>query len=174
MNRFPNTNLTLTNTFDEVRQVGRDGRFYGPLPKEWIDYQGSYVNGAETILHYRVGNADIHEWPALSEISAATDNTASQASISAADAPNQDRAGGPIRAIAFERNLLIGPTSQSLTMRIADRPDCTQQSLNSFAAGTSEASLRFDGLWSQSNSDLTSVIGASATTASTVHSRRLA
>lgn len=147
-----------TNTFDEVRQAGRDGRFYGPLPKEWIDYQGTHVNGAETILHYRVGSADIHEWPALSEISAGTDNTASQASLSAADAPSRDRAGGPIRAIAFERNLLIGPTSQSLTMRIADRADCTQQSLNNFAAGTSEYSLRFDGLWSQSNSDLPSVM----------------
>lgn len=159
-----------TNSFTEVRQAGRDGRFYGPLPKEWIDYQGTYVNGAETILHYRVGNANIHEWPALSEISAAEDTAAPQASLSAADAASQIRAGGASHVVAVERNLLIGPTSQSLTMRIADRPDCTHQSLNNFTAeittGTTAGtqpetivdSLRFDGIWSHSNGDLPSVM----------------
>jgi putative heme-binding domain-containing protein len=111
------------DSFDEVRQAGRDGRFYGPLPKTWIDYQGTYVNGPDTLLSYRVGTTDILEWPHLSQV-------------------------GSLQVV--ERHLSIAPNERPLTMRVADRPECTQQSLPILPS--------FNGLWSESQGELPSVL----------------
>ncbi|MAP07302.1 MAG: cytochrome C oxidase Cbb3, partial [Rhodopirellula sp.] len=84
------------DSFDEVREPGRDGRFYGPLPSDWIDYQGTYVNGMETILHYRVGGMDVHERPTLEQLGE--------------------------KAI-FQRSLSVDANEHRLTMRVADREE---------------------------------------------------
>jgi putative heme-binding domain-containing protein len=84
------------DSFDEVREPGRDGRFYGPLPSDWIDYQGTYVNGMETILHYRVGGIDVHERPTLEQLGE--------------------------KAI-FQRSLSVDANEHRLTMRVADREE---------------------------------------------------
>lgn len=113
----------ITGSFGEVRQPGRDGRFYGPLPKDWIDYRGTLVNGAETVVRYRVGKTDIDEWPAISQQS---------------------------DAVVFERHLSIAVADRPLIVRIADRHQCTQQSL--------PISPSFSGLWSQGAGKLPSVL----------------
>ncbi len=50
-----------TGTFDDPRMKGRDGRRYGPLPRAWAQFRGSYTFGNQTILAYRIGDADVLE-----------------------------------------------------------------------------------------------------------------
>jgi glucose/arabinose dehydrogenase len=50
-----------TGRFDDPRLQGRDGRRYGPLPRSWARYQGTYHYGDQTILSYTVGDAQILE-----------------------------------------------------------------------------------------------------------------
>ena len=59
----PGWGQPLTGVFYDPRPVGRDGRPYGPLPKEWYKYTGLYHYEDKTILSYRVGNAEILEMP---------------------------------------------------------------------------------------------------------------
>jgi putative heme-binding domain-containing protein len=51
--------------FDDPRLAGRDGRLYGPLPRAWAHYKGTYQHGARTILRYTVGDAEILECPGI-------------------------------------------------------------------------------------------------------------
>ncbi len=50
-----------TGTYDDPRFTARDRRQFGPLPKNWANYQGLYHNGNNIIISYSVGNADILE-----------------------------------------------------------------------------------------------------------------
>ncbi len=50
-----------TGKFDDPRLTGRDGRRYGPLPKSWAQYKGTYYFGDQTILSYTVGGASVLE-----------------------------------------------------------------------------------------------------------------
>jgi putative heme-binding domain-containing protein len=50
-----------TGSFKDPRFLGRDQRPYGPLPKEWAKYRGSYAFGDRTILSYTVGDASVLE-----------------------------------------------------------------------------------------------------------------
>ncbi|MEO8271601.1 MAG: DUF6797 domain-containing protein, partial [Aureliella sp.] len=142
------------DSFDEVRQPGRDGRFYGPLPKDWIDYRGTYVNGSETILKYRVGTTEIHELPAVTELATRGEEEMAHDALSEAESDGLDdtKTVQQGRGVVVERQLLIAATEQSLTMRVADRPECTQQSLRNSAS--------FNGLWSESTGNLQSAIFA--------------
>ena len=42
-------------TFEDPRLVGRDGRHYGPLPRDWAAYEGLALHGQRAIIRYRVG-----------------------------------------------------------------------------------------------------------------------
>ena len=81
-----------TGSFEDPRFRARDGRAFGPLPKQWADYQGLYHFEDQVILSYRVGQAEILEKFGMEE-----------------------REGQPI----FTRTLNISPTATSLKMRIA-------------------------------------------------------
>ncbi len=48
---------------DDQRVVGRDGRRYGPLPRDWAQYHGQYQHGQRAVFSYRVGDAEILEMP---------------------------------------------------------------------------------------------------------------
>ena len=98
-------------TFAERRERGRDGRFYGPLPRNWAHFKGLYRHGGHVILAYVVGTTQILETPGLE-----------------VDRANPDH---PI----FTRTLEIGPSAEELTMRIAR--DGTAVSL----AGDAQASI---------------------------------
>lgn len=49
-----------TGRFDpDLRERGRDGRHYGPLPRSWVHYRGMYRHGDRMILSYTVGQAEV-------------------------------------------------------------------------------------------------------------------
>ena len=52
-----------TGSFTDPRFKGRDGRPYGPLPRKWAQYRGSYSFGDQTIVSYTVGDSTILESP---------------------------------------------------------------------------------------------------------------
>jgi hypothetical protein len=52
-------------SLEDVRLVGRDGRIYGPLPREWAHYKGMYHHGARTVIEYTVGDTKVLEMPGV-------------------------------------------------------------------------------------------------------------
>ena len=38
--------------FVDSRTLGRDGRQYGPLPRDWAHYRGMYAHGQDTVIAY--------------------------------------------------------------------------------------------------------------------------
>lgn len=52
-------------SFEDVRLVGRDGRRYGPLPREWAHYKGMYYHGSRTLIEYTVGDTTVLEMPGV-------------------------------------------------------------------------------------------------------------
>jgi putative heme-binding domain-containing protein len=82
-------------SFADLRERGRDGQSYGPLPRQWAHFHGLYRHGAQVVLSYTIGTAEILETPGL-EIDPA-------------------HPGQPI----FTRTLEIGPSPAEVTMRVA-------------------------------------------------------
>ncbi|MEJ6578958.1 MAG: c-type cytochrome [Akkermansiaceae bacterium] len=50
-------------SFEEVRFRGRDGKPYGPLPRDWAHYEGLYLHGNRAVIHYTVGETVVYEMP---------------------------------------------------------------------------------------------------------------
>jgi len=50
---------------DDRRVEGRDGRRYGPLPREWAKYRGLYQHGQQVVVAYSVGSTDVLELPSV-------------------------------------------------------------------------------------------------------------
>jgi hypothetical protein len=50
-----------TGRFNDPRTKGRDGRHFGPLPKTWAQYKGTYHFGDQTIVSYTVGGTKVLE-----------------------------------------------------------------------------------------------------------------
>lgn len=84
-----------TGRFDDPRLLGRDGRRYGPLPKQWARFLGTYQFGDQTIISYTVGGTSVLE------------------SYSAEFDMNQPG------MVIYNRTLEIGPSSKELLARIA-------------------------------------------------------
>lgn len=82
--------------FDDPRLRGRDGIAYGPLPKSWGRYLGSYAHGARTVFHYTLGSTRVLELLGLVN----------------ADAPE---------APVFVRTLWLSPRETDLTVQVAHR-----------------------------------------------------
>ena len=82
----------LTGVFADPRPVGRDGRFYGPLPRSWAKYRGLYHYGQKAILSYSVGSAQILELPDV---------------ITSIDSPD-----------VFARQISIGPASHPVSVLV--------------------------------------------------------
>jgi hypothetical protein len=49
--------------WDDTRLIGRDGRRYGPLPREWAHYEGLYLHGATTVMAARINGTRVLESP---------------------------------------------------------------------------------------------------------------
>ncbi|MBN8247081.1 MAG: cytochrome C oxidase Cbb3 [Verrucomicrobia bacterium] len=47
----------------DVRLVGRDGKRYGPLPRDWVRYEGLYLHGDLAVLASRIGGTRVLESP---------------------------------------------------------------------------------------------------------------
>ncbi len=82
--------------FEDVRLVGRDGRRYGPLPRQWAHYQGMYYHGPHTIIKYTVGDTSVLEMPGVITSS---------------------------RAPVFTRIFNIGPRGKDLVLQVAHHRD---------------------------------------------------
>lgn len=50
-------------SFEEVRFRGRDGKPYGPLPRDWAHYEGLFLHGNRAVIHYTVGETVVYEMP---------------------------------------------------------------------------------------------------------------
>lgn len=79
-------------TFADSRFRGRDGRAYGPLPRDWAHYKGMYYYGQEVIVSYTVGETNVLEMPGLATVD---------------DTP------------VFTRTFNVGPRTSDLTLRVA-------------------------------------------------------
>lgn len=82
-----------TGSFEDPRLRGRDGRPYGPLPRAWAHFRGTYRHGDRVILAYTVGDADVLECSDLGRMGEG--------------------------AVVFGRTLEIGRSSRALKMRVA-------------------------------------------------------
>jgi putative heme-binding domain-containing protein len=100
-------------SFNDLRERGRDGRFYGPLPRRLVHYRGLYQYGEQMVLSYTVGRADVLEAPGLEHDPAFKDH--------------------PV----FTRTLNIGRSPHDLKMRVA--PTGTSVAL---AAGVGQGDVR--------------------------------
>ena len=56
-----------SGNWQDQRIIGRDGRRFGPLPHAWVQYLGLFQNGDRAVIHYRVGDREIHELPGYVE-----------------------------------------------------------------------------------------------------------
>jgi putative heme-binding domain-containing protein len=50
-----------TGRFYDPRPLGRDDRPYGPLPRTWARFKGTYAYGDRTVIAYTVGDASVLE-----------------------------------------------------------------------------------------------------------------
>ncbi|MBL7872489.1 MAG: c-type cytochrome [Cyclobacteriaceae bacterium] len=50
-----------SGSFEDPRFTARDGRKFGPLPKQWANYKGLYHNGENIVISYTIGNSPILE-----------------------------------------------------------------------------------------------------------------
>lgn len=102
-----------TGRFDDPRFLGRDGRPYGPLPRDWAHYKGLYHQGNRVIVSYTVGQTPVLEMPAV--------DASSDVSI-------------------FTRTFNIGPRPNDMILQVARQADA-DSTLHALA-GTELASER--------------------------------
>ncbi len=77
---------------DGKRVVGKDGKPYGPLPREWAHYEGLYLNGNRAVISYTVNGVSVLESPGLYEVK-----------------------GSPV----FTRTINLGESDKPLKLRVA-------------------------------------------------------
>jgi sugar lactone lactonase YvrE len=87
--------------WDDDRLVGRDGRHYGPLPRDWAHYEGLYLHGTRAVVAVRINGRLVLESPGWIEHGAK-----------------------PV----FTRTLNVGASKQPLLLRIA--PDSINVALS--------------------------------------------
>ena len=50
-----------TGSWEPIRVKGKDGRLFGPLPKDWVTFKGIFLGKDGTAIQYRVGETSITE-----------------------------------------------------------------------------------------------------------------
>ncbi len=81
-----------TGSWEDPRFLGRDGRPYGPLPRDWARFKGQYVHGQKVVVEYTVGGTRV------------------------LDMPSMERLGGEV---AYVRTLKVGRSDRPLVHRVA-------------------------------------------------------
>ncbi|NNE90531.1 MAG: hypothetical protein HKN23_02695, partial [Verrucomicrobiales bacterium] len=51
-----------TGEGDAPRVVGKDGRKFGPIPRDWAQFKGIHFTNSAPVLEYEVGGTRVHEW----------------------------------------------------------------------------------------------------------------
>ena len=82
-----------TGRYEDARVLGLDQKPYGPLPREWMRYEGLSHHEQRVVLHYRIGRTKVLE------------------------SPGAEVADG---TLVFTRTLEIGASDAALEVRIAD------------------------------------------------------
>ncbi len=54
-----------TGEWDAPRVVGKDGRKFGPVPRDWVQFKGVHFSGKGPVLEYMVGGTRVLESPEL-------------------------------------------------------------------------------------------------------------
>jgi len=80
-----------TDDFTDQRFVGRDGRRFGPVARDWAQFRGRRDVGGRTLLQYTVGSAAVRELPGAVEVDG---------------------------AFVFSRTLEIGPSADELRVSL--------------------------------------------------------
>ncbi|MCH7990740.1 MAG: c-type cytochrome, partial [Planctomycetes bacterium] len=95
-------------SFTDTRFKGRDGKLYGPLPRNWAHYKGLYHHEQRTIISYTVGKTNVLEMPGVvwSEPEKQTDN-------------NTNTVSQP----TFTRTFNIGPRIRNMILQVARHSD---------------------------------------------------
>ena len=83
---------------DDLRVKGRDGKRYGPLPREWAKYRGLYHHGQQVVFSYSIGTTEVLESPRLL------------------------LREGPPSSPQFLRTFNIGPRDRDLLLQVAEHP----------------------------------------------------
>jgi hypothetical protein len=52
-----------TGSWEDPRLRGRDGKPYGPLPREWMHYRGLYESGSRVVVSYTIGDTEVLDSP---------------------------------------------------------------------------------------------------------------
>jgi putative heme-binding domain-containing protein len=86
---------------DDQRVPGRDGKWYGPLPREWAKYKGQYHYGQQVVFSYSVGATDVLESPGLL---------------------TREGNEGDKAAPLLLRTFNIGPREHELVLQVAEHP----------------------------------------------------
>ena len=81
-----------TGQWNDPRLIGRDGKRYGPLPREWSQYRGLHLHGDRAVLRYTVGATEVLDSPTLAKSGS---------------------------TFVFKRILNIAPTKHALALRVA-------------------------------------------------------
>ncbi len=83
-------------TWEDTRFRGRDGKPYGPLPRQWAQFRGQYFHGSQTVLSYTIGDATVLE-------------------------ASEGVEYGPVPVIL--RTLNVGKSSRDMKLRLASESD---------------------------------------------------
>ena len=54
-----------TGSWEDPRLRGRDGKPYGPLPREWMHYRGLFKSGSRVVVSYTIGDTEVLDSPGL-------------------------------------------------------------------------------------------------------------
>ena len=117
----------VDGSFADPRLRGRDGRPYGPLPRDWAHYNGLYHFGSQVVLSYSVGNVRVLELPglAVTPISKSSVKTTGRADPSAKVQSRNTNTVGSLEEIGandpflFTRTFNIGPRDHDMVLQVA-------------------------------------------------------
>jgi hypothetical protein len=101
----------VTGSFADTRLRGRDNKPYGPLPRNWVHFRGTYRHGDQVVISYTVGDAEVLERPGIEGLG---------------------------RNLAFSRTLNIGKSSHDLVLRICPTNSATVLTFTNAAPITQE------------------------------------
>jgi putative heme-binding domain-containing protein len=104
-----------TGKFDDPRQLGRDGKRYGPLPREWGKFRGFYQHGEKVVLSYTVGETQILEMPGMI---AEPGQLPTEPDAKATKSESTVKFEDPI----YTRTFQIGPRAGGLRLQVAQIP----------------------------------------------------
>ncbi len=106
---------------DDSRVKGRDGKRYGPLPREWAKFRGLYHHGQQVVFSYSVGTTEVLESPRLLTRDTALTSHGSRTRESP-DGSLRTSATDVQSAPLFLRTFNIGPRDRDLLLQVAEHP----------------------------------------------------